>query len=118
MDLLLSREFLLYGGGVLFLLWAFFVVWFRKVTVEYIEEQAINDGILPPWWFESLDSRVIVYAMVLVRGKARHPAFTDDDLILKYSRKKDWYLAISYQLSFIAALTLWGLYYFLYGPTE
>ncbi|MFC3149530.1 hypothetical protein ACFOEK_00665 [Litoribrevibacter euphylliae] len=88
MEQLLSKEFLLISGVILILLGGILGFVFRKVTVDYIEGQAIEDGILPPWWYQRLDSRVIVYAMVLVRGRARHPDLTDDDLILKYARKK------------------------------
>lgn len=117
MRFLFSEEFLLFTGAILFFTWGLLGFLFRKISVEYIEEQAMEDGVLPPWWYESLDSRVIVYTMVLVRGRARHPDLMDDDLILKYARKKDWYLAVSYQLTFIASLTLWGLCYYLYGPS-
>ncbi len=118
MGLLLSSEFMLYGGLSSFFLWALFAVWFRKVTVDYIEAQMAKEGKSPPLWDRGIGGRISAYAVTIVRGKATDDIMVDDYSILKYARKKDWYLAVCFLSSFSIFLLFILVFYFVHGPAE
>ncbi len=91
---------------------------FRKISVDYIEEQMAKEGKSSPLWDKGIGARVSAYAVVIVRGRAVDRILVDDHSIIKYARKKDWYLAVGYLLTLSISVTLAVIFYYLYGPTE
>ncbi|MFC3149528.1 hypothetical protein ACFOEK_00655 [Litoribrevibacter euphylliae] len=118
MEFIFSEEFLLISGGILFVVWGTLGFVFRKVTVDYIEEQMAKEGKEPPLWDKGIGARIGSYAVVIARGKAVNRALVDDYSIIKYTRKKDWYLAVCFLLSLIIFLVVVAVFNFMYGSSE
>lgn len=64
--------------------------------MDYIEAQMAKDGRSSPIWDRGIGARVSAYAVTIVRKRATDDILVDDYSILKYARKKDWYLALGY----------------------
>ena len=111
-----SETWFLLSSGVLFFLWAIAVFCFSRITMRYIENKMARKGELPPEWDKGIGARITMYAMVIVVKKAMKVSPVNDQLILRYARKKDWYLAVFFLVSFTAFLAVISVGYFLYGP--
>ena len=97
-------------------LWAIATFCFSRMTVKYIENEMAKKGELPPEWDKGIGARITMYAMVIIAKKAKRVSLVNDQLILRYARKKDWYLAVFFLSSFIVLMSIGGVTYFLYGP--
>ncbi|WDE03696.1 hypothetical protein SG34_020255 [Thalassomonas viridans] len=75
-----------------------------------------KEGELPPEWDKGIGARITMYAMVIVAKKAAHVSPVSDQLILRYARKKDWYLAVFFLSSYSLFILTSGVAYVLYGP--
>ncbi|WDE00747.1 hypothetical protein [Thalassomonas actiniarum] len=112
----MSETWFLLCGGALFFLWGIAVFCFSRITVRHIEDNMAKKGELPPEWDKGIGIRLIMYAMVIVAKKAEKVSLVNDQLILSYARRKDWYLALFFLVSFAAFLAVISVGYFLYGP--
>jgi len=110
-----NETWFLLSGGVLFLLWGIAVFCFSRITVKHIEDNMAKKGELPPEWDKGIGVRLTMYAMVIVAKKAAKASPVNDELILQYARKKDWYLAVFFLVSLVFFLAVISVGYFLYG---
>ncbi|GLQ29757.1 hypothetical protein [Litoribrevibacter albus] len=110
-------------------IWAFVVVGiflvsgvlgfiFRKISVDYIEEQMAKEGKEPPLWDKGIGARVSAYATLIIIKRYPVKSFIDSESILRFARKKDWYLAVCFISTLNISMVLAVVFYFLYGPTE
>ncbi|WP_281556826.1 hypothetical protein [Thalassomonas sp. RHCl1] len=88
---------------------------FSRISVKYIENKMAKEGELPPEWDKGIGARITMYAMVIVAKKAADVSPVNDQLILRYARKKDWYLALFFLGSFVAFICVSAIAYYLYG---
>ena len=77
-----------------------------------------KEGKSSPLWDRGIGARVSAYAVTIVRNKATDDILVDDYSILKYARKKDWYLAICFLSTLSIFLVFITVFYFMYGPAE
>lgn len=109
-------DFLILSTTFFIFVWAISIFCFGRISVKYIDNEMAKEGSFPPEWDKGIGARITIYAMVIVAKKAAFVSPVNDELILRYARKKDWYLAMFYLGSFFILMITGGLAYFLYGP--
>ena len=109
-------DFLMLTILLTFLLTAIATFSFSRISVKHIENKMAEEDALPPEWDKGIGARITMYAMVIVAKKVAHVSPVNDQLILRYARPKDWYLAVFYLGSFFCFICISGIAYFLYGP--
>ncbi|WDE13508.1 hypothetical protein [Thalassomonas haliotis] len=111
-----AEHWLALGVAVLIFLWGIATFCFSRISVKHIEREMAKAGKLPPEWDKGIGARITMYAMVIVAKKAADVSPVNDQLILRYARKKDWYLAVFFLGSFVVLMSVGGIAYYLYGP--
>lgn len=66
---------------------------FIRISGKHIEREMKNEGKLPPGWDSTMGLRYSFYAIVIVRNSIAPMSFVDDEAVLRFTRKKDRYLA-------------------------
>ncbi|WDE03702.1 hypothetical protein SG34_020285 [Thalassomonas viridans] len=113
---IIFEDWLALCAVILIFLWGIATFCFSRISVKYIECEMAKEGQLPPEWDKGIGARITMYAMVIVAKKAADVSPVNDQLILRYARKKDWYLAVFFLGSFVVLMCVGGIAYYLYGP--
>ncbi|WP_281556824.1 hypothetical protein [Thalassomonas sp. RHCl1] len=113
---LTTQHWIGFIGLFLLFVWGISIFCFSKITVKHIEREMAKEGKSPPEWDKGIGGRFSLYAMAIVINKMARKTLVDGEAIRRHARKKDWYLAVFFLSSFIAAMSMVGVFYYLYGP--
>ncbi|WP_281559103.1 hypothetical protein [Thalassomonas sp. RHCl1] len=86
---------------------------FIRISGKHIEREMKKEGKLPPGWDSTMGLRYGFYAITIVRNSIAPMSFVDDDAVLRFTRKKDRYLAYFFVItSAIFLLIIFTAYLF------
>jgi hypothetical protein len=102
-------------GTSLFFVSAFFNVLFFRISVMYIERELEKGGFELPQIDKKIGARGMMYNQLILFKIKNHP-FVDDQAVLRFTRKTDWWLAFLSFYSFLLCIIVIGTGYFLYVP--
>ncbi len=86
-------------------------MYFRKVSVDFIEAKMAEDGKSSPLWDKGIGARIGAYAVLLVTGRASKQSIIDDYAILEHARKKDRRIAFFFLVTFSVSMLFFALDY-------
>ncbi|WDE03692.1 hypothetical protein SG34_020235 [Thalassomonas viridans] len=110
-----GESWLFLFGGISFLFCAAATFCFGRISVKHIEQEMAKEGKLPPEWDKGIGARITMYAIVIVTRKIVDNTLINDELVLRYARKKDWYLAVFFLGSFAVLISIVVVTYLLYS---
>ena len=91
---------------------------FIRISGKHIEREMKNEGKLPPGWDSTMGLRYSFYAIVIVRNSIAPMSFVDDEAVLRFTRKKDRYLALLNVITWSAFMIVGLIIYCLYVPKD
>ena len=112
-----SEGIILFSGGIIFFVGAFFYVLFYRISVMYIErELKKEDPSFEPLEIDKgFGLRGMMYNQLILFKIRKHP-HVDGEAVLRIARKKDWWLAFLSFYIFLLAMIVMMTGYFIYAP--
>jgi hypothetical protein len=111
-----SENWMAIIGGIVLLIWSIAIFSFGRITVKYLEQEMLKEGINPPTWDKGIGGRIIMYAMVIVTKKSSQHSLINDEAILRHTRKKDYNLGVFFIISSILFFTILAVFSIFFSP--
>lgn len=116
MDSLLSKELLVLVSMLLFLISGVATILFSRISVSYIERKIREEESSLPEWDKGIGIRLTIYAsVILFPNRKRYRSPIDIEKTKRYARKRDYYLALFFELSMVIFIVTSIITYMLYG---
>lgn len=103
---------MMFADGLLILTWFFGIsmlnwfaatLWFARLSVRYIDSELERRGIDKPVW-DGIGIRIGIYALAILSKKFAQTPLVAGAEIRAMVRKKDFYLAIWFEISLVVVI--------------
>lgn len=113
-----SERWFVVSIGILFLIWAFAVFCFSRITVKYIENKMAEENKIPPEWDKGIGARLPAYSLVILFPNInKYGSLIDVKSTLRYARRVDWYLSLFVNVLSAFFFSVLFLGYYLHAPS-